>query len=324
MTLFMPQPLLTTGNKKQMKTKNVLVQLFNRTEQEQRWTLCVESPTGHPVHEEPMVVAGQQSATARIPANKEALLKISCEGLEEVSLTLQNEPTSVSCLADGSVRITIILPSDRRGPDHHDGIRKIQVGCGPHNIFPDWWNVDVRPFPGVDAVFDATKDWPYSGLEFIYGEHFLEHLDLDQAIKFLVSAGKSLAPGGVLRLTTPNLEWVMRSHYRFASDATSCLVDTLRTNRAFHGWGHKFLYSKAMVTSLFSAIGYEEVNFHGYGQSAHGSLMNLERHGKWRVDENGLENHLIFEATPGPSIGTPSQLMPFLEKEFLNAFRGGH
>jgi hypothetical protein len=309
---------------RQMKIKGTTIHLFNRTDKEQRWMLSLEQTGGRVLHEEELLIAGQQSCAATLPASKEADLRISCEGFANAHVALQHNTTSVSCLADDSGRITTILPSDRCAPDQQNGIRKIQVGCGPHNIFPDWWNVDVRPFPGVDAVFDATKEWPYSGLEFIYGEHFLEHLDLDQAIKFFVSAGKSLAPGGVLRLTTPNLEWVMRSHYRFACDQRACLVDTLRTNRAFHGWGHKFLYSKAMVTFLCSSIGYEKVEFHAYGQSSHGPLKHLERHGKWRVDENGLENHLVFEATPGRLIAPPTELMPLLEKEFLNAYRGGH
>ena len=32
---------------------------------------------------------------------------------------------------------------------------------------------------------DVTKPWPFNGLEYVYGEHFLEHLSLEGAIAFL-------------------------------------------------------------------------------------------------------------------------------------------
>ena len=32
---------------------------------------------------------------------------------------------------------------------------------------------------------DVTKPWFFNGLEYVYGEHFLEHLSLEGAIAFL-------------------------------------------------------------------------------------------------------------------------------------------
>jgi hypothetical protein len=48
----------------------------------------------------------------------------------------------------------------RLGPNTPLGIRKVHVGCGPHAILPDWWNVDIRSFLGIDEVIDATAPWP--------------------------------------------------------------------------------------------------------------------------------------------------------------------
>jgi hypothetical protein len=90
-------------------------------------------------------------------------------------------------------------------------VRKVHVGCGPHALLDGWCNADVRRFEGVDHVMDATEPWPFSGLTHVFGEHFIEHLEIDKAIDFLVHAGRSLAPGGRIRLSTPNLAWVMAS-----------------------------------------------------------------------------------------------------------------
>ncbi|MEI2418966.1 hypothetical protein V6O07_01730 [Arthrospira platensis SPKY2] len=76
----------------------------------------------------------------------------------------------------------------RLGPEHEQGIKKLQVGCGPKNILSDWWNVDVRPFPGIDLAMDVTQSWNLNNLEYVYGEHFLEHLTLEGAIAFLDQA----------------------------------------------------------------------------------------------------------------------------------------
>lgn len=34
-------------------------------------------------------------------------------------------------------------------------IRRVHVGCGPNNIFSDWWNVNIRHFKGLDQVMDV-------------------------------------------------------------------------------------------------------------------------------------------------------------------------
>jgi predicted SAM-dependent methyltransferase len=73
------------------------------------------------------------------------------------------------------------------------GIKRVHVGCGPHAILPDWWNVDVRKFRGIDDVIDAAEPWPYTDLDFVFAEHFIEHLTLDRGLTLLIiHAGNSL------------------------------------------------------------------------------------------------------------------------------------
>ncbi|WP_025895701.1 class I SAM-dependent methyltransferase [Kordiimonas gwangyangensis] len=108
------------------------------------------------------------------------------------------------------------MSGQKLSPIEEGGIARVQVGCGPKNIKPDWWNVDIRPFPGIDAVMDVTKVWPWRGvLDYVYGEHFLEHLSLSDAIDFLTHSRAALKHGGALRLTTPSVEWVLKTHFKF-------------------------------------------------------------------------------------------------------------
>ena len=95
------------------------------------------------------------------------------------------------------------------------------------------------------------------------------------------------------------------------------IAGTLNTNRAFHGWGHQFLYTQEMLGYLLSELGFEEVSFHSYGESNDPELSNLERHGKPRVDESN-PNVIIAEARRGDSeIGPSTSLASFLNQKFL-------
>ncbi|MDY7002601.1 MAG: hypothetical protein SWX82_01145 [Cyanobacteriota bacterium] len=214
----------------------------------------------------------------------------------------------------------------RLSPQNSNGIKKVQVGCGPHNIMADWWNVDIRPFPGIDQVMDVTKPWPFNGLEYVYGEHFLEHLSLEGAIAFLNNVWKSLTPGGVIRLSTPSLEWVLSTHFNLSETNPQKRIDsTFSMNRAFHGWGHQFLYSKDFLQSLLDNLGWEKVVFCEYGKSEHSSLIGIERHGSYRVD-NGYPNVWIVEGTRGNGRSESSVLsyQKLLDKSYVSYVSSGH
>ena len=204
-------------------------------------------------------------------------------------------------------------------------VRRLHVGCGPHNLLPGWWNVDLRSFPGINAVMDVTKPWPYRNLDYVFGEHFLEHLEIDKSLKFLENAGKALRAGGRLRLSTPNLEWVVATHFHVGkATAEERLSETIAMNRAFYGWGHRFLYSREVLAHILDEMCLEDVSFHSYGESDDPELRNLERHGGFSVHE-GIPSVVIVEATRGHrKISPPAALLHRLEDEFLTHVRSGH
>jgi predicted SAM-dependent methyltransferase len=204
-------------------------------------------------------------------------------------------------------------------------VRKVHVGCGPHALLDGWCNSDLRPFNGVDHVMDATRPWPWTGLTHVFGEHFIEHLEIDKAIDFLVHAGASLATGGRIRLSTPNLAWVIRTHFALGEvDTDRRLEDTLKTNRAFHGWGHRFLWSTEMLAGVMASIGYDEVELFGYRESGDPELANLERHGGYSVTD-GLPSVVIVEGVRGAQpVARNEAIDAWIEHEFLRHVRGGH
>jgi len=219
------------------------------------------------------------------------------------------------------------LDGNRRlPPSHSRGIRRVHVGCGPHNIYEDWWNVDIRNFGGVDQVMDAAESWPWKDrLDYVYGEHFLEHLAPAGAIQFLAEAGKALRIGGKIRISTPALEWVIKTHFTFEPMSDRRRIEqTYATNRAFHGWGHRFLYSREFLVHLLTTLGYEQLAFCDYGSSEDPHLRNLERHGDFSIDF-GYPSVWIVEARRGSSpISTSRQLLLDLREHFGKQVEAGH
>lgn len=213
----------------------------------------------------------------------------------------------------------------RHPPEHPNGIRCIQVGCGPHHIREDWWNVDIRSFPGIDEAMDVTAPWRWKGIiNYIYGEHFLEHLSLKGALSFLLQSGEALRVGGKIRLSTPSLEWVLASHFDISGSEDQITQDTLRINRAFHGWGHQFLYSRAMLKRVLWSIGFIDIKFFEYGYSDDPFLRNLERHRNHR-SVGGFQSVHIVEASRGHGdIKVSEELSALLEREYLRHIESGH
>src|SRR6185369_14652782 len=91
---------------------------------------------------------------------------------------------------------------------------RLHIGCGQQSL-PGWINIDNQGLPGVDQVLDVRHGLPFRGVAAIYAEHFLEHLSLDDGLAFLSECRRVLADDGTLRLSTPSLEWVLTTQYRW-------------------------------------------------------------------------------------------------------------
>ena len=192
---------------------------------------------------------------------------------------------------------------------------RLHIGCGQQSL-PGWINIDNQGLPGVDQVLDVRRGLPFSGVATIYAEHFLEHLALDDGLAFLAECRRVLLADGVLRLSTPNLDWVMLTHYRGpAASPDDAREDCFRINRAFHGWGHQFLYNATTLESVLAAAGFARADRCSYGRSERPELAGLERHETWE-DTPDLPHVLVVEAW---GAAAPRPLPEPLMKDFREA-----
>lgn len=178
---------------------------------------------------------------------------------------------------------------------HSTRADKLHIGSGPE-ILRGWVNIDNRRYKGVDKVLDVTRGLPFKDVRFIFAEHFIEHLDVRDAFFMLQECRRILRDDGVLRLSTPNLDWVWATHYKQVMTTEEQVLACFALNRAFRGWGHQFLYNEETLSSLLRDAGFSTIVRRAYGESAHPELQNLERHEK-AADLGELSHILIVEAS---------------------------
>ena len=85
----------------------------------------------------------------------------------------------------------------------------LNFGCG-QLVKAGWVNIDYAPHDGA-FYFDALDRFPLAdgSVRHLHCEHFLEHLQFEDAIVFLKDCHRILAPGGTMRIIVPDAERYM-------------------------------------------------------------------------------------------------------------------
>jgi predicted SAM-dependent methyltransferase len=173
----------------------------------------------------------------------------------------------------------------------HPGQIRINLGSSG-SLLPGWLNADIWKIPGA-VYMDALKRLPFDDgtVQIINAEHFIEHLDLDQGRQFLAEANRVLAPDGVLRLTTPNLERLMGMYLGHVQPTGDVLLEHHRTfhgrpardlcswfNDHMHQWGHRYLYDEQALDRSLAEAGFRQRRRCQFGESEHPALVGIESH----------------------------------------------
>jgi predicted SAM-dependent methyltransferase len=157
---------------------------------------------------------------------------------------------------------------------------KINYACG-NDYKPDWLNVDIRPVSRVPRRFrhaylkmSLTRRHPFAdaSFRFAYSEDFVEHLSQADSLTFLSEAYRTLAPDGVLRLSTPGLKGVLRRHFR-ASDFGGAAAGK---EEAYVPHGHLHFYCEESLSAVAVHLGFRKISFKPYYESDYEELRQLE------------------------------------------------
>lgn len=167
----------------------------------------------------------------------------------------------------------------------------LQIGSGPVAL-DGWLNSDLI---SGDVYLDVTRKLPFPdrSIRYAFGEHVIEHISQTQAEQLLRELHRVLQPGGVLRLTTPDLEKIIaiyadrnpvvsRADYaRFLDRETGkphfqpCQI----LNDYMRLWGHQYIYDEDDLRARLQQAGFVQISRWESGESEHGRLRGIERHG---------------------------------------------
>jgi predicted SAM-dependent methyltransferase len=121
---------------------------------------------------------------------------------------------------------------------------------------------------------DISEPLPFESgsVDWVYAEHLIEHVSLTVGVAWLSEVRRILAPGGVIRVTTPDLRAYAQSyvngdgffakHRRRMSMALRSVAPPMPArgafmfNQLFYVYGHRWIYDEAELRYVLSEAGF--------------------------------------------------------------------
>jgi predicted SAM-dependent methyltransferase len=189
---------------------------------------------------------------------------------------------------------------------------KLHLGCGAH-LLQGWLNADLSLLNRGGRVYvDAREKLPFpsNSFAFIFTEHFISSLTLDQGVSLFREFQRILRPGGVVRTSTPDLaalmdvylceqsqyrdyvHWVSKTFLGSSSDSRAMVI-----NNFFYGFGLRFIYDLETLTWALKQAGFSRVVETKIGESDHPELRAIEGHGLFIPPRFNQLETMVLEAT---------------------------
>jgi predicted SAM-dependent methyltransferase len=178
---------------------------------------------------------------------------------------------------------------------------KINIGCGT-DYKKGWINIDNNSDHNIERLdlnWDMRSPLPFkaNSVDFVYNEHFFEHLTVADGQAVMKDIMRVLKLGGVMRIAMPDLKEAVGAYYNkgwknrefmknFGLEFVQTKAEMLNMN--FSWWGHKWLYDWEELKRRLKEAGYKNIKKCQRSKSYHPDLVNLETR---------EESNLIAEVT---------------------------
>jgi predicted SAM-dependent methyltransferase len=194
-------------------------------------------------------------------------------------------------------------------------VRKLQIGAGSSHK-SDWLNTDIEP-SREQVYLDATERFPLpdNAVHYVYSEHVIEHISYPQGLGMLKESYRVLAPGGKVRVATPNLmKFIGLFQETKSKEMQSYMLDKMGwhewpvtpdpecyiLNQQLRQWGHQFVYTPKLLRASLEAAGFKDIKELVAGESDDPTFRGVELRAFDEVRDVNRFETLVFEAVRPP------------------------
>jgi predicted SAM-dependent methyltransferase len=174
---------------------------------------------------------------------------------------------------------------------------RLHIGCGGRNM-DGWLNVD-KYARNADTYLNAYERFPFADGAFAkaFSEHMVEHLDIDKVHHFLSEVYRVLRPGGVFRVTCPDLGLYAANYARDNQEFFAEVMKSIDGRRAkdpegtwvvrgkggafmscavrnFHK--HRWMYDYDTLSSCLKEVGFADTRQQSFQQSVDPELAAMD------------------------------------------------
>lgn len=189
---------------------------------------------------------------------------------------------------------------------------KLQLACGSNHP-AGWLNTDYYHPSDTIACLDVTKRFPFPDNTFnaVLAEHVIEHFTYPDGKAMMAECHRTLKPGGILRLSTPNILFYtgLFDPDNFAKYRESYVIPhqkhwipyadqpraTFVLNNLVRNWRHLFVYDFETVKALLESVGFTAITLKEIGQSDHPELQGVDRLARDK-DDYEWQSNMVLEA----------------------------
>ena len=154
---------------------------------------------------------------------------------------------------------------------------RLHLGCGDRFI-PGFLHVDIRPFPHVDVVtpLDELDMFGDNTTTLLYASHVLEHFPRHQIPVVLGEWRRVLRPGGILSVSVPDFEQLIKV-YEIAGRDLDAVLGPL-VGRQDHPFNfHYMVFDRRKLTSLLREAGFIEVRPWDWSRTEHAHVDDFSQ-----------------------------------------------
>jgi len=174
-----------------------------------------------------------------------------------------------------------IIPSKKRKINYYKDQNNLRLhwGCGSTRL-DKWINVDGWKSPATDFEYDLRETIPLSdnSVSYIFTEHVLEHVTLEEGKLVLKEFYRILEKDGIARIVVPDLDLCCKAFLSKDTDWFAKVDDKFETagmgfNSIFYNHAHRYIYDFESLNQMLLDAGFKTIKKQKYNESFDQNLL---------------------------------------------------